>query len=34
MTAYVLFNKTNEKFTGRITKVVPSIDPASRTFHR
>ena len=32
MTAYVLFNKTNEKFTGRITKVVPSIDTASRTF--
>lgn len=32
MTAYILFNKTNEKFTGRITKVVPSIDTASRTF--
>jgi RND family efflux transporter MFP subunit len=32
MTAYVLFNKTDEKLTGRITKVVPSIDTASRTF--
>ena len=32
MPAYVLFDKTGEKVNGRITKVVPSIDPASRTF--
>ena len=32
MPAYVLFEKTGEKVNGRITKVVPSIDPASRTF--
>jgi RND family efflux transporter MFP subunit len=32
MPAYILFDKTAEKATGRITKVVPSIDPASRTF--
>jgi RND family efflux transporter MFP subunit len=32
MAAYILFDKTGEKITGRITKVVPSIDPASRTF--
>ena len=32
MPAYVLFDKTGEKVNGRIVKVVPSIDPASRTF--
>jgi RND family efflux transporter MFP subunit len=32
MPAYVLFDKTGEKMNGRIVKVVPSIDPASRTF--
>jgi RND family efflux transporter MFP subunit len=32
MQAYVLFDKTGEKVNGRIVKVVPSIDPASRTF--
>jgi len=32
MPAYVLFDKTSEKVNGRIVKVVPSIDPASRTF--
>ncbi len=30
--AYVLFDKAGEKVPGRITKVVPAIDPASRTF--
>jgi RND family efflux transporter MFP subunit len=32
MPAYILFDKTSEKLNGRIVKVVPSIDPASRTF--
>jgi len=32
MAAYILFDKTGEKMNGRIVKVVPSIDPASRTF--
>ena len=32
MSADVLFDKTGEKVNGRIVKVVPSIDPASRTF--
>lgn len=32
MTAYVFFTGNTEKLTGRITKIVPSVDPASRTF--
>jgi RND family efflux transporter MFP subunit len=32
MPAYVLFDKREEKVNARIVKVVPSIDPASRTF--
>jgi RND family efflux transporter MFP subunit len=32
MPASILFDKTGEKVNGRITKVVPSIDPTSRTF--
>jgi RND family efflux transporter MFP subunit len=32
MPAYMLFDKTGEKLNGRVVKVVPSIDPSSRTF--